>query len=88
MFMMRFDMRVPGKTPAEIADEYQAAIEMAHWADDKGCAGIAVSEHHAAEDGYMPSPLVPLATGVPERMQSIDQSQPAFAPVVGPSEPV
>jgi alkanesulfonate monooxygenase SsuD/methylene tetrahydromethanopterin reductase-like flavin-dependent oxidoreductase (luciferase family) len=56
--MMRFDMRVPGKTPAEIADQYRAAIEMARWADDKGCVGIAVSEHHAAEDGYLPSPLV------------------------------
>ena len=58
MFMMRFDMRVPGKTPAQIADQYQAAIEMAQWADDKGCIGIGLSEHHAAEDGYLPSPLV------------------------------
>jgi hypothetical protein len=56
--MMRFDMRVPGKTPAEIADQYQAAIEMARWADGKGCAGIVVSEHHASEDGYLPSPLL------------------------------
>ena len=58
MFMMRFDMRVPGKTPAQIADQYQAAIEMAQWADDKGCVGIGLSEHHCAEDGYLPSPLV------------------------------
>jgi alkanesulfonate monooxygenase SsuD/methylene tetrahydromethanopterin reductase-like flavin-dependent oxidoreductase (luciferase family) len=58
MFMMRFDMRVPAKTPAEIAGQYQAAIEMAQWADDKGCVSIGVSEHHAAEDGYMASPLV------------------------------
>lgn len=58
MFMMRFDMRVPGKTPAQIADQYQTAIEMAQWADDKGCLGIGLSEHHCAEDGYTPSPLV------------------------------
>lgn len=58
MFMMRFDMRVPGKTPAQIADQYQTAIEMAQWADDKGCVGIGLSEHHCAEDGYTPSPLV------------------------------
>ena len=63
MFIMRFDMRVPGKTPAEIADQYQAAIEMAQWADDKGCTSIGVSEHHAAEDGYAASPLV-LATAM------------------------
>jgi Luciferase-like monooxygenase len=63
MFMMRFDMRVPGKTPAQIADQYRTVIEMAQWADDKGCAGIGLSEHHAAEDGYVPSPLV-LASAV------------------------
>src|ERR1700719_1641992 len=55
---MRFNMRVPGKLPAEIAAQYQTAIEMAQWADDKGCASIGVSEHHAAEDGYMASPLM------------------------------
>lgn len=58
MFMMRFDMRVPGKTPAQIADMYQTAIEMAQWADDRGCVGIGLSEHHAADDGYLPSPLM------------------------------
>lgn len=58
MFMMRFDLRVPRKTPGEVADQYQAAIEMARWSDDKGCVGIALSEHHAAEDGYLSSPLV------------------------------
>src|ERR1700688_3494701 len=45
---MRFNMRVPGTLPAEIAAQYQTAIEMAQWADDKGCASIGVSEHHAA----------------------------------------
>ncbi|MEW6272171.1 MAG: LLM class flavin-dependent oxidoreductase [Thermodesulfobacteriota bacterium] len=61
--MMRFDMRVPGKTPPEIADQYRAVIEMARWADDEGCVGVVLSEHHAAEDGYLPSPLV-LASAV------------------------
>ena len=58
MYTMRFDLRVPGKTPAEIADQHRAVIEMSAWADDKGCAVIGLSEHHAAEDGYSPSPLV------------------------------
>jgi len=30
---------------------------MAAWADDKGCAAIIVCEHHASDDGYLPSPL-------------------------------
>ena len=56
--MMRFDMRVPGKSPAEVAAQYQTAIEMAQWGDENGCTSIGVSEHHAAEDGYMASPLM------------------------------
>ncbi|HTV96083.1 MAG TPA: LLM class flavin-dependent oxidoreductase [Steroidobacteraceae bacterium] len=60
---MRFDMRVPGKSAAEIAAQYEAAIEMARWADDKGCTSIGVTEHHAADDGYMASPLM-LATAM------------------------
>jgi len=63
VFMMRFDVRVPGKTPEQIADQYRAVIEMARWADDKGCVGVVLSEHHASDDGYLPSPLV-LASAV------------------------
>ncbi|NGY03962.1 LLM class flavin-dependent oxidoreductase [Solimonas terrae] len=58
MYTLRFDLRVPGKTPQEIADQHRAVIEMSQWADDKGCAIIGLSEHHAAEDGYSPSPLM------------------------------
>jgi alkanesulfonate monooxygenase SsuD/methylene tetrahydromethanopterin reductase-like flavin-dependent oxidoreductase (luciferase family) len=58
MFSMRFDLRVPGKTPAQIREEYRTAIDMAQWADDKGCATLGISEHHAAADGYIPSPLM------------------------------
>jgi alkanesulfonate monooxygenase SsuD/methylene tetrahydromethanopterin reductase-like flavin-dependent oxidoreductase (luciferase family) len=55
---MRFDMRAPGRTPAEIADLYTAAIEMSAWGEEHGCAAIIISEHHASEDGYLPSPLM------------------------------
>jgi hypothetical protein len=55
---MRFDLRVPGMTATRIADQYRTAIDMAQWADDKGCATLGVSEHHAAEDGYLSSPLL------------------------------
>ena len=30
---------------------------MSAYADEHGCQGIAVSEHHASDDGYLPSPL-------------------------------
>lgn len=57
MHSVRFDMRVPGKSPGEIADHYQAAIDMAGWMDQQGGFSVAISEHHAAEDGYTPSPI-------------------------------
>lgn len=58
MFMMRFDLRAPGMTPAQISAQYRTAIEMAQWADDKGAFSIGLSEHHCSEDGYLPSPLI------------------------------
>ena len=58
MFLMRFDMRAPGKTAEQRADLYQAAVEMSAWAEDKGCASVVVSEHHASDDGYLPSPYI------------------------------
>lgn len=57
MFTMRFDMRAPGKSAEERAALYRAAIDMAAWADTRGCASIVISEHHASEDGYLPSPF-------------------------------
>lgn len=57
MFTMRFDMRAPGKDAAQRAALYRCAIDMAAWADDRGCASVIVSEHHASDDGYLPSPF-------------------------------
>lgn len=58
MAVIRFDLRVPGKTPDEVRDHYAAALEMAEWADRSGFGMLVLSEHHGAEDGYLPSPLV------------------------------
>ncbi|MSO78344.1 MAG: LLM class flavin-dependent oxidoreductase [Acidimicrobiia bacterium] len=56
-YMMRFDLRAPsgGPKPAEL---YAAAVDMAEWAESNGGMTIALSEHHASPDGYLPSPLV------------------------------
>jgi len=70
MFTMRFDLRVPNKTAAEVADQYAAAIEMAEWAEDKGCAAVIISEHHASPDGYLPAPVI-LATAMAARTKSL-----------------
>ena len=55
---MRFDLRSPGRDAGERAALYRTAVEMAAWGDQNGCASIVLSEHHASDDGYLPSPLV------------------------------
>ena len=58
MHMLRFDMRVPDKSANEIAEMYECAIEMAKYIDDKGPGMVGLSEHHASDDGYAPTPLL------------------------------
>ena len=57
MFTLRFDMRAPsiGASPTEL---YAAAIEMSAWAETRGCVAAVLCEHHGADDGYLPSPLM------------------------------
>lgn len=65
MFTMRFDMRAPefGAPPADL---YRAAVEMAAWAESRGCAAVQVCEHHRSKDGYLPAPLI-LASAIAAR---------------------
>ena len=59
---MRFDFRNPALAGTNMADRYEAAIEMAEWADGLGIpVSIAVSEHHGSLDGYIPSPALIIA---------------------------
>ena len=69
MFMMRFDLRVPdGGAPARA--RYLAALDMAAWAETRGCISVVLSEHHMVDDGYLPSPLV-MAAAVAARTTSV-----------------
>ncbi|HMV71724.1 MAG TPA: LLM class flavin-dependent oxidoreductase [Pseudomonadales bacterium] len=67
--VIRFDMRnpQPGTPKAAL---YEAALEMAVWADRAGFDILEVSEHHGAEDGYIPSPVV-LAAAFAARTKQI-----------------
>lgn len=65
---MRFDLRAPGPTPP--ADLYAAALDMAEWGEQHGALAIVLSQHHASEDGYLPSPLV-MAAAVAARTSTI-----------------
>jgi alkanesulfonate monooxygenase SsuD/methylene tetrahydromethanopterin reductase-like flavin-dependent oxidoreductase (luciferase family) len=68
-FVLRFDMRAPA-FGAPVADLYAAALDMAAWSEDNGFTAVAVSEHHATGDGYLPSPIV-LASAIAARTKQI-----------------
>lgn len=69
MFTMRFDMRAPA-TGASTGELYRAAIEMAHWTEDRGALAAILCEHHGMSDGYLPSPLI-LATAMAARTTTL-----------------
>lgn len=68
-FVVSFDMRAPefGAPPADL---YRAAMDMCEWADDIGFNCIGLGEHHASDDGYLPSP-VPFAAAIASRTNRI-----------------
>jgi alkanesulfonate monooxygenase SsuD/methylene tetrahydromethanopterin reductase-like flavin-dependent oxidoreductase (luciferase family) len=57
MFGLRFDLRNPGFAGVPMGERYRAALDMAEWADRSGALFVVLSEHHGADDGYLPSPL-------------------------------
>lgn len=69
MFVMRFDMRAPAFGAAR-QELYDAALEMVEWGEENGCVAVAISEHHASPDGYLPSPVV-LASAMAARTRTL-----------------
>ena len=67
--VMVFDMRAPA-FGAPRSGLFAAALEMAAWADRVGFDVIGLGEHHRADDGYNPSPLV-LASAMAARTNRI-----------------
>ena len=55
--VLRFDMRSPGLDPERTRALYEAALDMAAWADARGFDAITLSEHHGTEDGFLPAPI-------------------------------
>src|SRR3954452_21584454 len=55
-------MQMPGLDPDRLSSSYQAALDMAEYADAKGFMAVTTDEHHGADNGWMPSTLV--LTGV------------------------
>ena len=67
---LRYDMRAPA-FGAPAADLYAASIEQAAWADRLGFETVYLAEHHGAEDGYSPAPMIQAAAmmGVSRRLR-------------------
>ncbi|HEY8527537.1 MAG TPA: LLM class flavin-dependent oxidoreductase [Acidimicrobiales bacterium] len=58
MKVIRFNQVQPGIEPREMASRYQASIDMAAYADEHGFDVVTLEEHHGADNGWSPSPLV------------------------------
>src|SRR3954447_18207059 len=57
-FVSRFDFRAPGADRRARQELYSRALDQAAYLDEHGHDALLVSEHHASDDGYLPSPLV------------------------------
>jgi len=55
---LRFNQVQPGLEPKEMAARYQATLDMAGYGDEHGFAMVSLEEHHGAENGWSPSPLI------------------------------
>ncbi|WP_232678556.1 LLM class flavin-dependent oxidoreductase [Nocardioides sp. R-C-SC26] len=62
-FAVRYDFRTPGATPTERQEVYARSLEQARYVDEQGHDVLMLSEHHASDDGYLPSPL-PVASAM------------------------
>lgn len=69
MLTLRFDMRSP-QIGAPTADLYRAAVDMCAWAETRGAVAVILSEHHATEDGHLPSPML-LAAAIAARTERV-----------------
>jgi alkanesulfonate monooxygenase SsuD/methylene tetrahydromethanopterin reductase-like flavin-dependent oxidoreductase (luciferase family) len=58
MSVVRFNCIQPGLEPKEMSARYQAFVDMAGYADEHGFMMISLEEHHGADNGWSPSPLV------------------------------
>lgn len=56
-----YDFRNPPQWHRPWADLYAETLDVIAWTESVGFEGAWVPEHHCAEDGYMPSPMVMLA---------------------------
>ena len=58
MAMMRFNWVLPGTDPQTMSGMYRAALDMASYGEEHGFIACTLEEHHGAENGWSPTPLL------------------------------
>ncbi len=58
MTVMRFNCIQPGLEPKEMSARYRAFVDMAALADEVGFSIVNFEEHHGADNGWSPSPMM------------------------------
>lgn len=60
-FVTRFDFRAPGADATARRELYGRALDQAAYVDEHEQGALMLSQHHATDDGYLPSPLLAAA---------------------------
>ena len=69
-FVSRFDFRAPDADRTARQELYTRALDQVAYLDEHGHDAVMVSEHHASDDGYLPSPLL-VAAAMVARTKSV-----------------
>ena len=69
-FITRYDFRAPGEALSRQHELFSRCLEQVGYVEEHGGDAIVISEHHATEDGYLPSPLL-VASAVAARTSTI-----------------
>jgi len=69
-FVTRYDFRAPGEALARQHEMFGRCLEQVRYVEEHGQDAIVLSEHHASQDGYLPSPLV-VAAAIAARTSTI-----------------
>lgn len=72
-FVTRYDFRAPGEALARQHEMFARCLEQVGYLEEHGQSAIVLSEHHASDDGYLPSPLI-VAAAVAARTSTISIS--------------
>jgi len=70
MIGLRYDLRAPTWGSATHAELYSACLDQCRWGDERGFDAVVFSEHHGAEDGYLPAPVT-MAAAVAGRTRRV-----------------